>query len=213
MKFSSETIKILKNFATINPSLVFEKGDVQYSISPSKTVVAKAKITEEMPTEFGIYDLSKFLSVFSMFKDPEIKIDNRYAIFKEDKSKIQYNFAAAELFLRAPSKTPAGDTLASFTLSAQNIEALNKAAAVLSSDHLQFSGEDGSLYVKTFVNKDSSSDQYVVELGECDQDFKATIKWENFKLIQADYKVNVAKTYIQFVTENPDITYWVAVEI
>ena len=46
MKLSKETTEILKNFAAINPSLIFIPGTVQKTMSPQKTVMAKANVAE-----------------------------------------------------------------------------------------------------------------------------------------------------------------------
>jgi DNA repair exonuclease SbcCD ATPase subunit len=40
MKISKETTEILKNFAAINPSLIFQAGTVQKTVSPQKTVLS-----------------------------------------------------------------------------------------------------------------------------------------------------------------------------
>ena len=44
MKFSTDTLSVLKNFSTINPSIVFKPGSVVRTISPQKTVMAAATI-------------------------------------------------------------------------------------------------------------------------------------------------------------------------
>ena len=63
MNLSNDTLNVLKNFATINPNLVFKPGQKLKTISESKTILASAEIVEDFPTEFGVYDLNEFLSV------------------------------------------------------------------------------------------------------------------------------------------------------
>ena len=63
MKLSNETMNILKNFSTINSGLFFKSGKKISTVSPSKTILAEAVLTEEFPKDFGIYDLNNFLSV------------------------------------------------------------------------------------------------------------------------------------------------------
>ena len=58
MNLSNDTLNVLKNFATINPNLVFKPGQKLKTISESKTILASAEIVEDFPTEFGIYDLN-----------------------------------------------------------------------------------------------------------------------------------------------------------
>ena len=70
MKLSKETIAILKNFATIQPNLMFKAGSELKTIAEAKNIVAKAAITEQIPQDFGIYDVNDFLSSLSLFNDP-----------------------------------------------------------------------------------------------------------------------------------------------
>ena len=62
MKFSDKTISVLKNFSTINQSILFKKGSKLRTISVMKNILAEATITEDLPRDFGIYDLNLFLS-------------------------------------------------------------------------------------------------------------------------------------------------------
>ena len=58
MNLSNDTVNVLKNFATINPNLVFQPGQKLKTISESKTILASATIVEDFPQEFGVYDLN-----------------------------------------------------------------------------------------------------------------------------------------------------------
>lgn len=65
MKLSSETLAILKNFATINPGIVFKEGNTLSTMSQQKNILADAIVNETFNYTFGIYDLNNFLSVIS----------------------------------------------------------------------------------------------------------------------------------------------------
>ena len=60
MKLSDKTLSLLKNFSNINQSILFKKGSSLRTISVMKNILAEATITEEIPKDFGIYDLSQF---------------------------------------------------------------------------------------------------------------------------------------------------------
>ena len=70
MKISEATKSILKNFSDINQNLLGKPGSELKTISTMKNILATAKVEEEFTTEFGIYDLSEFLGVLSLFKRP-----------------------------------------------------------------------------------------------------------------------------------------------
>jgi hypothetical protein len=48
MKISKELIEVLKNYAVINPSILFKPGNIVSTISPLKTILAIAKIDNEI---------------------------------------------------------------------------------------------------------------------------------------------------------------------
>ena len=72
MKFDNRTVQVLRNFSTINPSLVFKRGSTISTISPGKAVIAVANVQPEFPQDFAIYDLGNFLNVISLFEDPTL---------------------------------------------------------------------------------------------------------------------------------------------
>ena len=58
MKLSKNTFKILENFKDINQSILFKQGNKLRTISVMKNILAEVTIEEEVPKDFGIYDLS-----------------------------------------------------------------------------------------------------------------------------------------------------------
>ena len=67
MKFDATTTQILKNFSSINPSIQFKKGNRLATISSNKTVLARASLSQEIPADFAIYDLPRFLESILLF--------------------------------------------------------------------------------------------------------------------------------------------------
>ena len=76
MKLSNETLSVLKNFASINQGILFKPGKTIRTISTHKNILAEAVVSEEIPKEFGVYDLNNFFSVLSLHKEePVIDFD------------------------------------------------------------------------------------------------------------------------------------------
>lgn len=50
MKLSSETVSVLKNFASINASLMVKAGRNIATVCSSKRIVAEAVVEEEFPS-------------------------------------------------------------------------------------------------------------------------------------------------------------------
>ena len=58
MKLSDKTISLLKNFSSINQSILVKEGNKLRTISVMKNILAEATVTEEFSKDFGVYDLS-----------------------------------------------------------------------------------------------------------------------------------------------------------
>lgn len=66
--FTPRTIEILKNFNGISEGQIFQKGNIIQTISPSGSVFARAKISEEIPFDFAIPKLGNFLAIISLYR-------------------------------------------------------------------------------------------------------------------------------------------------
>ena len=107
MKLSIDTLSVLKNFASINQGIMFKKGKTLRTVSPQKNVMAEATVSDEFPTDFGVYDLNNFLSVLSLHKEePTIDFQDNNVLISglQGRSKIKYRFCAPHLIVVAPEK-------------------------------------------------------------------------------------------------------------
>ena len=75
MQFSEQTLSILKSFSTINKSILMTPGNVLKTITPEKTLIAQANIPDTIPQDACIYDLSRFLSILSLYTAPDVEIN------------------------------------------------------------------------------------------------------------------------------------------
>ena len=80
MQISSETLNILKNYSSICSNLYVKPGNKIRSLAPTMNVMAEATVPEDFPVEFGIYDLSQFLSTVSLFKDPNFDFQEKMVV-------------------------------------------------------------------------------------------------------------------------------------
>ena len=86
MKLSKSTLDILKNFKEINQSILFKQGNSLKTISVMKNILAEATIEEELPKDFGIYDLSQFLNGIDLHQSPDLDFSNdNHVVIKEGK--------------------------------------------------------------------------------------------------------------------------------
>jgi gp45 sliding clamp, C terminal len=206
MKISKATIDILRNFASINQNILINEGNVLTTRTVAKNLFATATVDTEFPKEFGIYNLSTFLGVLSLFSDPDVELGTNSMIISQGKNRVQYTFAAPEV-LDYPDKAiklPSVD--AEFELTEENLKSLLKAGAVLSSTDLCIAGDGTTITCSTIDPKNPSANTFSVEVGTTDRTFKAFIKLENLKVPTGSYNVRMSvKKMTEF--ENKTISY------
>ena len=212
MKFGTRTVNILKNFQSINPSIAFKEGNIVRTMSPSKTIIAQATISESISDDFCVYDLGKFISTLSLFEEPDFKVSGKSGVITSGNKKVKYGFSDEKLIVTPPEslKNKLPDVVTSFNLSNEVLTSTLKALNVLSLTDIAFVGEDGKIIVSALDSKGAISDSYSAEVGETDADFKTVFKAENLKLLTGDYEVEIMGKLARFKSD--DLEYLVAVE-
>ena len=93
MKFSGETLSILKNFASINTNIIFKQGDNVATISNAKNIFAKATIKESIPNEFAIYDLNSLLAMLTLMENQDVAFGDKSLMVTSDEGKFEYFYS------------------------------------------------------------------------------------------------------------------------
>jgi len=214
MKLSKETTEILKNFAAINPSLIFQAGSVQKTVSPQKTVLAKANVTESFDKEFAIYDLTQFISTVSMFEDPDLNLGDDSLTITNGKAKTTLRYAKTDLIQAPPAKEISlPSTEISFTLDASALQSALRAAGVLGLPEIALIGRKGKAYLAAIDSRNDGSNSFEYEVGQSEANYRMIFKIDNLKILNRDYEVRVsAKGISHFKSKTGDVEYWIATE-
>ena len=215
MKLSDNTLSLLKNFSTINQSILFKAGNKLRTISVMKNILAEATIEEELPKDFGIYDLGQFLNGLSLHHNPDLDFqDDSYVVIKEGRSRSKYFFADPSVIITPPERSielPSEDV--TFDLSTDQLDKLLKAAAIYQLPDLSVVGEDGVVKIVVRDKKNETSNNYSVMVGETQSEFVFNFKVENIKILPGTYDVVVSQKLLsRFVSKNHDLTYYIALE-
>ena len=214
MKFESKTIQILKNFSTINPSLMFKPGSTLATISPLKTLMARATIDETIPSKFAIYDMSKFLGVLTLFDNPTLNVGERGMEISSNQQKVNYTFADPKLIVTPDDKEinmPQCEI--KFRLLGDDLTKVLKAMGVLQLPELAVTGNGEEMFIEAIDSKNPSSDTYKVQVGTTTFNFKMVFKSENIKIMSGDYDVEISSKGIShFKGITVPVEYWVATE-
>ena len=216
MKLSDKTLSFLKNFSTINQSLLFKQGTKLRTISVMKNILAEVTIDEELPKDFGIYDLTQFLNInTTLFQSPELDFENEgYVMIREGRQRQRFFFADPSVIVTPPDKSlelPTEDV--SFELKTDQLDRLLKAAAISQLPDLCVVGENGAVKLLVRDKKNDTSNDYSVTVGETDKIFSFNFKVENIKILPGTYNVAVSsKLLSKFTSTNHDLTYYIALE-
>lgn len=223
MKISPFTLKVLKNFYNLNQSVCFHPGNILKTISSSETVMAQATVEDDFPKEFRIHDISKFLNVLDLFDDPDLEIEEPFAVISQGHSTVQYILAgrnqvdSVDRVIELPKEVPCH-----FTLSNDNMQQLFKAITILGIPEVAFVGNGKKLLVQGIDTEEKIENGYSMEIGTTKNKFKVIFKIENInKLLPGDYEIKAAEIVDKvngkkiklshFKNLNENIEYWVAV--
>ena len=219
MQLSNDTINVLKNFGAINQGILFKKGKVLKTMSSGKNILAEVTIKEDIPTEFGIYDLNKFLSVVSLHKDnPTFEFGDKEVkiVGNKGRSKMKYRFCEPTMIVTPPEKQLAmPNPEVSFSLSAEDFEWVMKASGVLGSPQVAVESDGSKVTILAFDSSDSSAHTDALEVSESNGDkFRFIFKTEHLvKLFGGAYDVQISSKGIShFKHKTVELQYWISTE-
>ena len=215
MKLSDKTLTLLKNFSSINQSILFKQGSSLKTISVMKNILAEATIEEDLPTDFGIYDLNQFLNGLGLHQNPDLDFENEgHVVIREGRSRTKYFFADPAVIVTPPDKeiTLTSEDV-SFELSTSQLDKLLKAAAIYQLPDLAVVGGDGVVKIVVRDKKNDTSNDFSIVVGETESTFSFNFKVENIKILPGTYDVVVSQKLLsRFTCRDYDLTYYIALE-
>lgn len=222
MKLTPKTIAILKNFYTINPSILINPGNLLETIATTESIIAQAKVDNEFPKKFGVYDISRLLSSISLFENEvDLKISSKSITIIDGKKTLEYSCAAEKdlpsvpEWPEFPEKVPVH-----LTLTAKDFQDIFKAMSVLGLPELVIKGDGKNLTACGMDSENRIQDNYTINVGTTNKTFKAIFKLDNInKIFLTDYDIKMAiikndnddEYYVaQFTAMTEDIKYIIA---
>jgi len=221
MKLSSETIGVLKNFGNINSGIFLKKGKTIKTVSSHKNILAQATIPDEIPADFGIYDLNEFLSVVSLHKDDlNLEFDSKNVVISglKGRSKIKYRSCDATMLVVPPEKTlELSNPEIQFDLSVEDFRWILDAANVLGSPQISVESDGTKVTLNTLdVSNDSAhTESLELEVEGSGNKYKMVFKTENFsKVLPGSYEVKISSKGIShFKNKKTSVEYWITTEV
>jgi hypothetical protein len=212
---TKSTMEVLRNFCSINKSIVIKPGNQVSTLSINKNILAIADVEEQFDSQISIYDLGVFLGGLSLFDSPKIDTTQSNYVTVSDqrgKSKTRFFYADPDIITQAPEKEitiPSEDV--KFRLEASTLQQLTRAAAIYQLPDLCLFSDDGVMNLCVTDKKNDTSNSYSVEVGTSDEQFCYCFKVENLKLLAGDYNVTISKQNVALFQGN-GIKYFIALE-
>ena len=217
MMITDQTMQILKNFASINPNIVIENGNVVKTISEAKNVVSKSVVVDQFPKTFGIFDLNEFLAVLNLVDTPDLSFGDNYVTIADSvgRTKIKYYYSDPEILTSPTKEIVMRQTDVSFFLDRQTLSKLRRAASVMGHTEVSVSCIDNSICLSVKDGSDNTSNAYSVGVDGTynTEHFNFVFNINNLKMIEGDYDVAISSSLIShFTNTESEIEYWVALE-
>lgn len=215
MKLNENTLSVLKNFSAINSGLVLQAGNVQKTISPEKSILVEAELEDAIPSQFGIYDLNQFLGNVTTLGNPDLTFDDKAVMMNDGEIAFSYYSCSPNLIVSPPDKElKLKQVDVSFTLTNTILSKLLKLAAMNNLTHLSVIGKNGEIRLTAHEKANDTSNHASFKLNDFSgEDFTASFKVDNIKLIAGDYDVEIQLgAFAKFVSKNAKIKYFIALE-
>ena len=215
MKLSENTLAVLKNFSNINSGVVLKSGQTQKTISPEKSILVEATLEDNIPSDFGIYDLNQFLGNVTTLKNPELTFGSNSVKLDDGELALNYFSCSPNLIITPPDKELVLKQVdCKFSLTNSILQKLIKIAQMNNLPNLTVVGKDGELRLKIHERSNDTSNEGSVKIGDyAGSDFAATFKTENLKLLPDDYNVELQNgAFAKFVNVPGNLKYFIALE-
>jgi len=227
IKFSNETLEILRNFSNIRQTFLFKPGNVLQVLSVDSSVLAKAVIDETIPTQAAEGKLSKFLGVLDLVgPDAEVEFNEGFFTIASSGIEMRRLYAHPQLVddNYAVNLQISNETVA-FELSEDSLKKIKQAYNHIrlnkNEGRVGFKAEAGNLYAYVFEQEtydeetqiiDGNMAKILVAETTYDVDELFVLRIENLNFISGDYAVILGDTMARFSNLAVDLHYWVALE-
>ena len=216
MIISDDPLKVLQNFASVNPNLVLKPGQKVKTISEAKNIMASADIIEDFPVEFGVYDLNEFLSVHGLIENANVDFDDKSLTMSNGEQTIKYYYAETDILTQPTKDITMPDAEVGISLPESVLSQIKKAASVLGHMELSLKGENGVVTASVLDIKDATANTFDVVVdrdNNCKESFDFIVNIPNLKLLDGDYFVSISSKLISnWQNTNYPVEYFIALE-
>lgn len=213
MKISKRTVDIISSIKSLNQGLVIKQGNYIKAKKEKGTMpIVIAKVDEEFPRDFAVYNITRISQLLSMMDEPELKFEDQHLMITDknrSKAKIAY---APERLIDAPDyemdvELPSVDF--EVKVNQQMIKRITQATQQFQGAEVAFIGNGSVITLQTYNTKKSTGEYFSYEVGETDKFFKFVINAEYLNFINDDYTVRASlRGIIEFLSSDGNLQYF-----
>ena len=173
MELTDKTLEVLRNYATINPNLVFSEGNTLKTISVARNVLSQTTVEESFPQSFGIYDLNEFLSVLSLVNKPRLKFETDYVVVGDStgRSEVKYFYSDPDMLTSPAQDIVMHEAEVKFVIDTDTLSRVRKASEALGHNEMTITPTTGAIKLTIVDPKDSTSNAFSIDVeGEYPED-------------------------------------------
>lgn len=226
VELSQNTIEILKNFAQVNPNMLFQPGNVISTIAEAGNIFAYATVEETFENRFGVHDLTAFLAVLSSFQSPVLEFSeeknkadesSKYVTISEKDGKGTFRyFGSPEKLLKFVTKQfNMPPVVATVDVSKTELTRALRSGAMAQLPHFMIESNKKTIDLVVGNIEESSANNFRLEISEDKTAEKFTMVFDinNLRLMPGSYKISMdGKLVAQFKNEDKNVSYFVAIE-
>jgi len=217
MQLNENTLKVLQNFASINPNMLIREQNTLNSLSGGKSILAEATLDQDFPKRFGLYDMGEFLSVISILDDHHLTFNDDHLVVSDGTglNSCKYYYASEEILTFTEKSITLPDEVAKFNINSTTLNRLRRAASALGHEKMSILPSENGIKLSVVDVTDPTSNSFdLIVPGSSDiDDFKLVANIGNLKMIEGDYEVSISSKMItEWKKDTGDIKYIVALE-
>jgi hypothetical protein len=211
------TLAVLNNFAKISDSIHVRKGNVLSTITPLKTIMARATIATEFPEDFALYSLSKFIAILSLHASTTtetlVEFHGSYLRVVTGNTKTRVVYCDPACVTKVPDRVNLPSVDVEFILTTDTLKQVEKALGVLKLEEIVVYGDGNDLYISAEDSGNPTGDTHSVKIGSTERSFKAVFNASNLILMPGSYAVKISRKGLAvFESTDGDLKYYVPVE-
>jgi hypothetical protein len=196
--FNEQDLNVMKQLALVNNGFIIASDGIKVTDAITRNIAAFYEWNKPEPFRLGLHRVSDFLTMIAIMggADVDIEQDGGVLILRHNRRTMRYFLADLESdemkaatmkgrvnFAASPSK---------FTLPADVISEIRKAASVLDADEIEFRTEGSGVVAEVGRGQQGNTYSVALDASEILGEFSTFIKFKNFRIMDDDYAVQVA---------------------